>query len=166
MKTFGLAGWSGSGKTTLAVNLLKELRKNKFTVSTIKHTHHKFDLDKPGKDSYSHREAGASEVMIASSTRWALLHELANKSEPDVKDLIRRMSPVDLILIEGFKSYLHPKLEIYRPSLNKPLLASHDSSIVAIASDGQLQNPIVPVFDLNDPVIITQFIIKYMRLES
>src|ERR1700734_4070661 len=111
MRIFGLAGWSGSGKTTLLTALIPELRARRLTVSTVKHAHHEFDVDKPGKDSWRHREAGATEVMVASARRWALMHELRDAPEPSLDELVAYMSPVDLLIIEGFKRYPHPKIE-------------------------------------------------------
>lgn len=166
MKTFGLAGWSGSGKTTLVVKLLPALIDRGFKVSTMKHTHHQFDMDKPGKDSHNHRMAGAEEVMVTSSTRWALLHELRGDAEPDIQTLIDRMSPVDLVLIEGFKSYPHAKLEVHRPSLGKSLLADQDSSVVAIATDEPFEHPSLPVLDLNDVKAIVDFIVGHTGLTA
>ncbi|MEC7646876.1 MAG: molybdopterin-guanine dinucleotide biosynthesis protein B [Pseudomonadota bacterium] len=164
MKIFGLAGWSGSGKTTLLVGLIPELTQLGLTVSTIKHAHHRFDIDTPGKDSYEHRRAGATEVMVTSVDRWALMHENRGEGEPDVDTLISRMSPVDLLLIEGFKSYPHDKLEVHRPSIGKPLLANDDESIVAIASDAALTNIRCPVLDLGDFSMIAAFIASHCGL--
>ena len=129
MKVFGLMGWSGSGKTTLVVNLLPELLGRGLTVSSMKHTHHAVDIDRPGKDSFRHREAGASEVMLASSARWALLHEVRGEAEPDMEALIGHMSPVDLLLVEGFKTYRHPKMEVHRASVGKALVGDSDPSV-------------------------------------
>jgi len=164
MNTFGLAGWSGSGKTTLVVKLLPELIGRGFRASTIKHTHHQFDMDKPGKDSHNHRMAGAKEVMVTSSTRWALLHELRGGLEPDIPTLIDRMYPVDLVLVEGFKSYPHAKLEVHRPSLGKPLLATEDSNVVAIATDEPFTHASLPILDLDDAKVIVDFIVGHMGL--
>lgn len=166
MKVFGLAGWSGSGKTTLVVKLLPELKGKGFSVSTIKHTHHSFDMDKPGKDSHEHRIAGATEVMVSSSARWALLHELRGAPEPDVKSLIARMAPVDILLVEGFKAYPHPKLEVHRPVLGKPLLCAGDPNVVAVASDTALPQVPVPVFALDDVAGIAGFILRFLGLEQ
>jgi len=166
MKVFGLAGWSGSGKTTLVVKLLPELIGRGFSVSTIKHTHHSFDIDRPGKDSYEHRLAGASEVMISSSVRWALLHELRGEPEPDLKALVARMTPVDILLVEGFKAYPHPKLEIYRPALGKPLLCLNDPHVVAVASDALPPDLPVPGFALDDVGGIADLIIATLRLKA
>ncbi len=166
MKMFGLAGWSGSGKTTLVVKLLPEIIGRGYRVSTMKHTHHQFDMDKPGKDSHNHRMAGAEEVMVTSSTRWALLHELRGDAEPDIETLISRMSPVDLVLIEGFKSYPHAKLEVHRPSLGKDLLAESDDSVVAIATDEPFSFGSLPILDLDDTKAIADFIIGHTGLVS
>ncbi|HIF59654.1 MAG TPA: molybdopterin-guanine dinucleotide biosynthesis protein B [Rhodospirillales bacterium] len=160
MQIFGLAGWSGSGKTTLIVNLIPELVGRGLSVSTMKHAHHEFDIDQPGKDSYEHRQAGASEVIISASKRWALMHEVRNENEPSVEELISQMTPVDLLLVEGFKWHAHPKMEIHRPAVGKPLLQNNDPEIIAVASDEKLTNLSVPVFDLNDIIGIADFIIK------
>ncbi len=164
MKIFGLAGWSGSGKTTLVVQVLPLIIEHGITVSTMKHTHHGFDLDRPGKDSHNHRQAGAEEVMLTSSARWALLHELNGEPELSIEELLQHMTPVDLVLIEGFKSYPHPKIEVHRPSLGKPLLATNDPSVVAVASDECLEIDRVPVIDLNDVQSVADFIVDYVGL--
>ena len=165
MKIFGLAGWSGSGKTTLIVNLIPELVRRGLSVSTMKHAHHDFDIDQPGKDSFEHREAGASEVMISASKRWALMHEVRKEGEPSVDELIARMTPVDLLLVEGFKWHAHSKMEIHRPTLGKPLLQNNDPDIVAGASDENIEDLTVPVFDLNNIIGIADFIIKKGKLD-
>ena len=148
MKVFGLAGWSGSGKTTLMVKLIPALVTRGLTVSTVKHAHHGFDLDRPGKDSHRHRQAGASEVMVGSARRWALMHELRDEAEPTAADLIAAMTPVDLVLIEGFKRERHEKLEVQRPAVGKPLLCRDDPRIVAVASDEDLPDRTLPCSDL------------------
>lgn len=156
MRVFGFAGWSGSGKTTLMIKLLPELRRRGLTVSTVKHAHHEADLDRPGKDSFHHREAGAVEVLIASSSRWALLHELRGRPEPGLAELVEHLSPVDLLLIEGFKRDLHPKLEIRRPSLGKPPLWPDDPLIRGLyagealpeAERASLTLPVIAVDDI------------------
>ena len=135
MKFFGISGWSGSGKTTLLVKLIPELKSRGLKVSTIKHAHHRFDVDKPGKDSYRHREAGATEVLISSHHRWALLHELENEGEPSLQELTAHMSEVDILLVEGFKSERHMKMEIHRPEVGKPLIASQDPTILGVATE-------------------------------
>ena len=167
MKIFGLAGWSGSGKTTLMSRLLPALTGEGLQVSTMKHAHHTFDVDKPGKDSYVHREAGATEVLITSARRWALMHENRETAEPSMEDLIRHMTPVDLLLVEGFKTHAHDKLEIHRPSVGKPLLAGDDPRIVAVATDEPAALRVaVPVLDLNDVPAIAGFIIDHCGLEQ
>jgi len=165
MKVLGLAGWSGSGKTTLIVKLIPELVSRGLRVSTIKHAHHAFEVDKPGKDSYRHREAGATEVLVSSEHRWALMHEHRGDEEPVVGDLIRHMTPVDLLLIEGFKRDTHDKLEIFRRSLAKPLLSTGDASFVAVLTDGAIPETALPVIDLNDVTAIADFIITQYRLQ-
>ena len=164
MKIFGLAGWSGSGKTTLMAKLLPELISSGLRVSTLKHAHHDFDIDQPGKDSWQHRMAGATEVMVASANRWALMHEHRGAPEPTAAELTRVMAPVDLLLVEGFKREPHPKLEVHRPSVGKPPLFPTDPHIVAVASDVQLDAGDLPVLDLDDPVAIADFIIAQCRL--
>jgi molybdopterin-guanine dinucleotide biosynthesis adapter protein len=164
MRIFGLAGWSGSGKTTLMTALIPELRARGVTVSTVKHAHHAFDIDQPGKDSWRHRQAGAREVMVASERRWALLHELGEAPEPTLDRLIAQMSPVDLILVEGFKRYPHAKIEIRRPSLGKPPLYPDDPSVVAVASDETLPGLGVPCLPLSDPAAVADFIIEHQGL--
>ncbi len=159
MKIFGFAGWSGSGKTTLVCRLIPELTGRGVSVSTIKHAHHDFDIDQPGKDSFEHRDAGANEVLVTSANRWALMHELRDAREPNLEDLLPRMSPVDLLLIEGFKAYPHDKIEIHRPATGKPLLCVEDSHIVAIASDGPVPEAQIPVIALGDIAAIADFIL-------
>jgi molybdopterin-guanine dinucleotide biosynthesis protein MobB len=164
MKLFGLAGWSGSGKTTLVVRLLPELIGRGLTVSTVKHAHHSFDVDQPGKDSYEHRRAGASEVMVSSANRWALMHEHRGADEPPLEVLLARMAPVDLVIVEGFKRMAHPKLEIHRPAAGKALLYANDPHIVAVASDAPLPGVPLPVLDLDDIPAIAGFILIHCGL--
>ena len=135
MKVMGFAGWSGAGKTTLLVKLIPTLRAQGLSVSTIKHAHHGFDIDAPGKDSWEHRQAGAQEVLVTSANRWALMHELRGAPEPGLQDLLARLAPVDLVLIEGFKRDAHDKIEVHRVANGKPFLFPDDPSIVALASD-------------------------------
>ena len=161
MRIFGLAGWSGSGKTTLMTALIPELVSRGITVSTLKHAHHSFDVDQPGKDSWRHRQAGAGEVMVSSQNRWALMHELRGVPEPSLDELVRRMSPVDLLLIEGFKRHPHPKIEVYRPALGKPPLHPEDPFVVAIASDEMLPGLALPLLPLSDVGAIAGFILDH-----
>ncbi|HVC57115.1 MAG TPA: molybdopterin-guanine dinucleotide biosynthesis protein B [Stellaceae bacterium] len=165
MRIFGLAGWSGSGKTTLMAGLIPELVARGLKVSTIKHAHHEFDIDQPGKDSWRHRQAGAGEVMVASSRRWALMHELRGQPEPTLDELVAQMSPVDLLLVEGFKSHPHPKLEVHRPSLGKPLIYLDDPYVVAIAADEPVAAP-VPLLPLGDPAAVARFILDHFGAAS
>jgi molybdopterin-guanine dinucleotide biosynthesis adapter protein len=161
MRIFGLAGWSGSGKTTLITALIPQFAARGVTVSTIKHAHHMFDVDHPGKDSWRHRKSGAREVMVASRQRWALMHELRGTAEPSLDELVQRMSPVDLLLVEGFKRHSHPKIEVYRPSLGKPFLYPEDPFIVAIASDERLPEALVPWLPLSDAGSVAAFILRH-----
>lgn len=150
MRIIGLAGWSGSGKTTLITKVLPVLIGRGHRVSTLKHAHHGFDLDKPGKDSFMHRASGATEVIISSERRWAVLHELRGEEEWDLPALLSKASPVDLVLVEGFKREPFPKLEIFRKDNGKPLLHPEDPHIIAVASDAPVPDAKVPVIDLND----------------
>lgn len=159
MRIFGLAGWSGSGKTTLVARLLPELIGRGVTVSTLKHAHHSFDVDQPGKDSWAHRQAGASEVMVSSANRWALMHEHRGAPEATLEELIRHMSPVDLLLVEGFKNHPHPKLEVHRPSLGKTLLCVEDPFIVAVVSDAKLDRLPVPFIAFDDTAAIADLML-------
>jgi molybdopterin-guanine dinucleotide biosynthesis adapter protein len=164
MRIIGLAGWSGSGKTTLLTALIPELLTRGVSVSTVKHAHHAFDVDQPGKDSWRHRQAGAREVMVASERRWALMHELGEAPEPPLERLVAQMSPVDLILVEGFKRHPHPKIEVRRLALDKPPLYPDDPSIVAVASDEPLPGLAVPRLPLSDPTAVACFIIEHQGL--
>jgi len=150
MRVIGLAGWSGSGKTTLITKVIPVLVGRGLKVSTIKHAHHEFDIDRPGKDSWLHREAGASEVVVASSRRWALVHELRGEAEPPLAELLAKLSSTDLVIVEGYKRHAHPKLEIYRAAVGKPLIYPQDNCVVAIASDVSLPGAQLPVLMLDD----------------
>ena len=160
MKIFGFAGWSGSGKTTLIEQLIPRFVKRGLRVSMIKHAHHSFDVDQPGKDSYRHRQAGCSEVMVVSDRRWVIMHELRGEPEPSLEDQIERISPCDLLLVEGHKHHPLPKLEIWRKDNGKSLLHPEDAYIVAIAADAPLETKL-PRFDLNDHKSIEEFILSY-----
>ncbi len=161
MRIIGLAGWSGSGKTTLIKKLIPRLIARGISVSTLKHAHHGFDLDQPGKDSFFHRTAGATEVIISSAKRWAILHELREQPEWDMAALVGKMSPVDLVLVEGFKRDAFPKLEIHRIANGKPLIHPEDPHIIAVASDSALPQAKVPVVDLNDTEAIADLLLKH-----
>ncbi|MBS9476437.1 molybdopterin-guanine dinucleotide biosynthesis protein B [Ancylobacter radicis] len=151
MRLIGFAGWSGAGKTTLLARLIPALVARGLSVSTIKHAHHDFDIDIPGKDSHTHRVAGAREVLVSSANRWALMHELRGAREPELPDLLAHLASVDIVLVEGFKRDHHPKIEIHRAEVGKPFLHPDDPFIVAIASDMPLNGARLPVLDLNDP---------------
>lgn len=161
MKVLGLAGWSGSGKTTLMVRLIPALRARGLIVSTVKHAHHRFDVDTPGKDSFRHREAGATEVLVASGNRYALMHELRDEPEPPLSELLVKMSPVDLVLVEGFKREGHPKIEVYRSANGKAPLYPDDDGIIAVASDAEMDTGALPRLNLNDIEGIADFAATY-----
>lgn len=161
MKVIGIAGWSGSGKTTVLRRLIPELTGRGLAVSTLKHAHHRFDVDQPGKDSHTHREAGASEVLISSANRWALIHEHRGTPEATLPELLARLSPVDLVLVEGFKREPMPKLEIHRPLVGKPLLCREDAHVVAVASDVELTGLPVPCLSLDDIPAIADTVLAY-----
>ena len=164
MKVFGFAGWSGSGKTTLIEQLIPRFVLQGMTVSLIKHAHHQFDIDRPGKDSYRHRHAGCTEVMVTSDVRWALMHELRGESEHTLEQQIERMAPVDLLLVEGWKSQPLPKLEVYREANGKPLLHPGDGHIVAIASDVPVETKL-PRFEIGDYDGIAQHVLESTGLK-
>jgi molybdopterin-guanine dinucleotide biosynthesis adapter protein len=149
-RVLGIAGWSGSGKTTLIVKLIPLLAGRGVRVATVKHAHHSFDVDVPGKDSYEHRKAGACEVIVSSARRWVQMHEVGTGPEATLPELLSRLSPCDLVLVEGFKSERHPKMEVFRSALGKRPLHAEDPHIVAIAADRAFAEAGVPVVDLND----------------
>jgi molybdopterin-guanine dinucleotide biosynthesis protein B len=163
MKIFGFAGWSGSGKTTLIEQLIPRFVQRGLRVSLIKHAHHTFDIDQPGKDSYRHRHAGAAEVLVTSSRRWVLMHELRGAQEPSFEEQVRRISPCDLLFVEGFKHAPIPKLEVWRQATGEPLLHPNDPHIVAVASDAKVDTTL-PLLDLNDVPGISEFILKKLEL--
>lgn len=155
---FGFAGWSGAGKTTLIRQVITRLVGQGLRVSTLKHAHHDFDIDQPGKDSWEHRKAGAGEVLVVSDTRWALMHELNGAPEPSLSELLAKLAPADIVLIEGFKRSPIPKLEVFRSKNEKPPLHPGDPSIIAIATDMAFPNAGRPVLALDDVAAITEFI--------
>ena len=163
MKTFGFAGWSGSGKTTLIEQLIPRFTRRGLKVSLIKHAHHSFDVDHPGKDSYRHRQAGASEILVTSSRRWVLMHELRGAHEPSFEEQVKRISPCDLLLVEGFKHAPIPKLEVWRKETGEPLLHPNDPHIVAVASDAKIETKL-PLLDLNDVEAVSLFVMKHLKL--
>lgn len=162
-RILGITGWSGAGKTTLLTALLPLLTARGLRVATLKHAHHEFDVDTPGKDSWLHRQSGASEVIICSSRRWVQMHELGDEPEPTLAQLLGKVSPCDLVLVEGFKRYRHPKLEVYRPALGKPALYPQDDSVVAVATDATLAHAHTRVIDLNDTVAVAAAVLSVAR---
>lgn len=163
MKIYGVVGWKNAGKTGLMERLVAEITKRGVTVSTIKHAHHSFDVDQPGKDSYRHRVAGAREVLLASRDRVALMQELRNAPEPTLDALLQRLSPVDLVLVEGYKRDAHPKIEAHRAATGTPLIAPQDPTIRAVASDIDVILD-CPVFDLDNTQAIADFILAELGL--
>ena len=163
---FGVTGWKNSGKTTLVERLVSELTARGYSVSTVKHAHHQFDIDQEGTDSYRHRAAGATEVFLVSGYRWALMHELRGDDELTLAETLSRLSPCDLVIIEGYKREDHPKIEARRSdSRRRDPLCADDPNILAIASDHPVSETHLPVFDLNDIALMANFIIGHCRLE-
>ncbi|MEO0380828.1 MAG: molybdopterin-guanine dinucleotide biosynthesis protein B [Pseudomonadota bacterium] len=163
MRLYGVVGWKNAGKTGLMERLVTEITGRGITVSTVKHAHHSFDVDHPGKDSHRHRVAGASEVLLSSRNRVALMQELRNQEEPSLERLLARLSPVDLVLVEGYKRDAHPKVEAHRAETGNPLIAPGDPTIRAVASDTGLTLD-RPVFDLNDTAAVADFILTEVGL--
>jgi len=162
---FGVTGWKNSGKTTLVERLVTELTARGYRISTMKHAHHAFDIDHEGTDSYRHRAAGAVEVALVSGYRWALMHEIRDDAEPAMEDILRRMDPCDLVVIEGYKRQAHPKIEVRRKGARRDRpLAADDPNIVAIATDHATGDEGVPVFDLDDVAGIADFIVSFTKL--
>lgn len=164
MRVFGIVGWKNNGKTTLVERLVAGFTAAGYRVSTVKHAHHEVDLDQPGKDSWRHREAGAREVVLATARRWAVIHELRDEPEPPLDDLLARMTPVDLVIVEGFKRFPHPKLEVHRRERGTPLLAREDPSIIALAADMRFDDLPLPQHDLDDISGIMSFILHHLDI--
>ena len=162
MKVFGFAGWSGSGKTTLVEKLIPEFTVRGLRESVIKHAHHGFDLDKPGKDSWRHREAGAMQVLMLSNDRWVLMHELRGTPEPTLDEQLRLLEPCDLVLIEGYKAAAVPKIEIHRHSHGKPPLWPENPQVVAVATNAEIDCPL-PRLPLDEPAKVADFILEYLK---
>jgi molybdopterin-guanine dinucleotide biosynthesis protein B len=160
MKVIGLAGWSGAGKTTLLARVIPYFRQHGLSVSVIKHAHHSFDVDVPGKDSWVHRQSGAAEVLVSSANRWALMHELRGGPEPRLPKLLKKMSPVDLVVVEGFKSEPHRKIEVYRKANGKAPLFPDDPAIAGIATDAAIETAL-PVAHLDDIPAVAAMMRKY-----
>jgi len=163
VKLYGVVGWKNAGKTGLMERLVTEITGRGLRVSTVKHAHHAFDIDHPGKDSHRHRVAGATEVLLASRNRFALMHELRDEDEPSLAALLAKLSPIDLVLIEGYKRDDHPKIEAHRAETGNPLIAPDDPTVRGVASDVPLDLD-VPVFDLNDTVAVADFILSEVGL--
>ncbi|HEU0222290.1 MAG TPA: molybdopterin-guanine dinucleotide biosynthesis protein B [Paracoccaceae bacterium] len=164
MRLYGVVGWQNSGKTTLVEKLVAELVARGFSVSTVKHAHHAFDLDRPGKDSFRHREAGAREVLLTSRHRWALMHELRGDEEPPLVALLERLAPVDLVLVEGYKRDAHPKIEAHRAATGAPILAREDPTVRAVATNDPVGALPVPVLPLDDAAGLADFILADLGL--
>ncbi len=164
MRIYGITGWKNAGKTLMVERLLAQMGARGLTVSTVKHAHHEADLDTPGRDSHRHRQAGATEVLLISGARWALMHELRGTPEPPLDQMLARLSPVDLVLIEGYKSAPHPKLEVHRGAIGKPPLALDNPTIRAVASDVAPAGLSVPLLPIDDPAAITDFILSEVGL--
>ena len=163
MNVFGVTGWKNAGKTGLMERLVAEIIGRGFSVSTLKHAHHTFDVDHPGKDSHRHRIAGASQVLLASTERWALMNEHRRAEEPSLTELLAKLDPVDVVLIEGWKRDSHPKVEAWRAETGNPLIAPNDPTILAVASDTALEID-RPVFDLDDTAAVAIFILSYLGM--
>jgi molybdopterin molybdotransferase/molybdopterin-guanine dinucleotide biosynthesis protein B len=163
MRVFGVVGWKNAGKTGLMERLVTEITGRGFSVSTVKHAHHTFDVDHEGKDSYRHRVAGAQEVMLASRNRFALMHELRDGDEPTLEELLSKLAPVDLVLVEGYKRDAHAKIEAFRAETKNTLIAPDDPTILAVASDSEITVD-RPVFDLDDTASVADFILKQVGL--
>ncbi len=164
MRIIGIAGYSGSGKTTLIEKVIPVLVREGRRVSLIKHAHHEFDVDHPGKDSYRHRHAGCAEVLISSSARWALIHELRGADEPDLKEQLKHLSPCDLVIVEGYKSAAIPKIEVHRRAGHTPLLYPEDANVIAVATDEPLETQL-PQLDVDDPQAVARFIVQHLGLD-
>jgi molybdopterin-guanine dinucleotide biosynthesis adapter protein len=164
MRIIGIAGYSGSGKTTLIEKVIPVLVREGLRVSLIKHAHHEFDVDHPGKDSYRHRHAGCTEVLISSSARWALIHELRGADEPDLKEQLKHLSHCDLVIVEGYKSAAIPKIEVHRRAGHTPLLYPDDANVIAVATDEPLETQL-PQLDVDDPQAVARFIVQHLGLD-
>ena len=163
MKIIGIAGYSGSGKTTLIEKVIPLLVAEGLRVSLVKHAHHEFDVDQPGKDSYRHRHAGATEVLVSSSARWVVMHELRGAAEPTLPEQLKHLSPCDLVIIEGYKSAEIPKIEVHRRDSNAPLLHPDDPHVVAVVTDEELDTPL-PQIGLDDAAAVARFMVKFLGL--
>lgn len=163
-KVIGVAGFKNAGKTTLVEKLVTELTGRGWRISTVKHAHHSFDIDHEGRDSFRHRKAGASEVAVVSRHRWAIIHELRDEEAPPLDEVLAKLAPCDLIIVEGYKRDSHDKIEVRNLTLDHPKLAGDDPTVVAIAANGQIDDPPVPVYDRDDVAALATFIERHMRL--
>ena len=163
-KVMGVAGFKNAGKTTLVEKLVRELTRRGYRIATVKHAHHSFDIDHEGRDSFRHRQAGASEVAVISGQRWAIIHELRGEDEPSFAQILAKLAPSDLVIVEGYKHGTHEKIEVRNLALDHPKLAGEDSTIVAIAANGAIADAPVPVFDRDHVEALAQFIIMHMEL--
>jgi molybdopterin-guanine dinucleotide biosynthesis protein B len=166
MKVIGIVGWKNNGKTTLIEKLISHFAGLNLKVSSIKHAHHAFDIDHPGKDSYRHRTAGAHEVVVASKTRWALIHELREESEPELDALLAHLAPADLVIVEGFKRHAHPKIEVILDQSAPQIYESEGQNIIAVASKNPVLDTRLPILPLNKPEEVARFILDYLQIES
>ncbi|MGE3876669.1 MAG: molybdopterin-guanine dinucleotide biosynthesis protein B [Parvibaculaceae bacterium] len=166
MKIIGVAGFKNAGKTTLVEKLVMALTAQGYRVSTVKHAHHSFDIDHEGRDSFRHRKAGATEVAVVSAGRWAIIHELRNEAEPPLAEILAKLAPCDLVIVEGYKRDGHDKIELRNLALDHPKLAGEDPTIVAIAANGAIADAPVPVFNRDDVAALSQFIINYLELRA
>lgn len=164
-KVFGVAGFKNAGKTTLVERLVSELNRRGYRISTVKHAHHAFDIDHEGRDSFRHRKAGAGEVAVVSRLRWALIHEMREETEPSLEDILAKLAPCDLVIVEGYKRDTHDKIEARNVELDHPVLAGDDPTIVAVAASGPVTGSPVPVFARDDIVAIADFVVRHMNLD-
>ncbi|MCB1378782.1 MAG: molybdopterin-guanine dinucleotide biosynthesis protein B [Alphaproteobacteria bacterium] len=164
IKVIGVAGFKNAGKTTLVEKLVREVSGRGFRVSTVKHAHHSFDIDHEGRDSFRHRKAGATEVAVVSRHRWAIIHESRDEEPPSLDEILSKMAPCDLVIVEGYKRDTHDKIEVRNTELDHPALAGHDPTVVAIAANGSVPQAPVPVFNRDDVFALATFIIKHMGL--
>ena len=163
-KIIGVAGFKNAGKTTLIEKLVGELTRRGFRISTVKHAHHSFDIDHEGRDSFRHRKAGATEVAVVSAQRWAIIHESRGEAEPTLDELLGKLAPCDLVIVEGYKSGPHDKIEVRNLALDHPKLAGDDPTVIAIAANGAIADAPVPVFDRDNVGKLADFIVAHMRL--
>lgn len=165
-KIIGVAGFKNAGKTTLVEKLVAELTRRGLRVSTVKHAHHSFDIDHQGRDSFRHRQAGATEVAVVSRSRWAIIHELRREAEPGLADILAKLDACDLVIVEGYKRDAHDKIEVRNLALDYPKLAGDDPTVVAIAANGAVADAPVPVFDRDDVSALADFVVNHMRLKA